>query len=134
MVPGRQYPAQDPAGRPGRRIPAIFQRAFTNILHICSYIDGYGNECFDTEDFATRDTPVSVTVSQSADATGTYHYEILIDDIQVYHNINTTPTTWYNVEAQFGPAAATTSDQAQAYGSYSDLYFISKRTLNCKCN
>ena len=121
--PGKQYP------NPGSRIPAILQTA-TNGLKICSFVNANGDYCVDTVDFADGAT-VDIAVKQSEDfggvIPGNFKYEILVDGDVVHSAINAEPRVWSNVEAQFGPSAASTpNNQPQATGTYKDLVYISK--------
>ena len=121
--PGKQYP------NPGSRIPAILQTA-TNGLKICSFVNANGDYCVDTVDFADGAT-VDIAVKQSEDfggvIPGNFKYEVLVDGDVVHSAINAEPRVWSNVEAQFGPSAASTpNNQPQATGTYKDLVYISK--------
>ena len=115
----------------------MFLFPLQNALAACEFLlqnganvnqaDSNGNGCFDTENFAGRDSPVSLKITQKREASSrVYIYRIFIDGEVVYNQLNYTPTTMANVQAQFGPSARTTNNQAQAAGSYSNAKFMSK--------
>ena len=111
-----------PRGTIGFFVPAVYQWKESRTLYIAHYVNGDRNHVFTTEEM-TEDW-FNLKIRQE-ETSGSFKYSILIDNIEVYSIINTTPKVFTNVQAEFG-RIKDHADYRIADGSFRNLQLKSK--------
>ena len=102
--------------KPGSRMPSVWLRAETNILLICSTVNGNGNYCFYSEETPV-DEEFHLDIRQFW-TKGKWLYEIVLQGEVVHSVLNYEPMTFENVDCLMANSYAPQRNYQTAWGRY----------------
>ena len=115
----------NPHGFPqGGRIPAVYLYKESNMLLVCSALNGDGNVCWTSKEMPIN-TWFNLKIKQSF-LYAEYVYEIFIDDKLMFERANDQPTTFENVQGIIGNSFEPHWDFQLAAGKYKNFRFTSQ--------
>ena len=115
----------NPHGFPqGGRIPAVYLYKESNMLLVCSALNGDGNVCWTSKEMPIN-TWFNLKIKQSF-LYAEYVYEIFIDDKLMFEMANDQPTTFENVQGIIGNSFEPHWDFKLAAGKFKNFRFNSQ--------